>query len=110
MTTRSVDTVRYVGVLATVCRSCGAVDVYVGARYVGHISLAGKYSLGAEVPAGARTLYISGQVGVDSKGNLTPELATSWDVSSDAKEVTYHLRPDAHFSDGTPVTAATVGA
>ena len=47
-------------------------------------------------------------VGVDSKGNLTPELATSWDVSSDAKEVTYHLRPDAHFSDGTPVTAKDV--
>ena len=36
------------------------------------VSLAGKYSLGAEVPAGARTLYISGQVGVDSKGKLQP--------------------------------------
>jgi len=47
-------------------------------------------------------------VGVDAKGNLTPELATSWDVSADAKEVTYHLRPDAHFSDGSPVTAADV--
>ena len=33
---------------------------------------------------------------------------TSWDVSADAKEVTYHLRPDAHFSDGTPVTAKDV--
>ncbi len=47
-------------------------------------------------------------VGVDGKGNLTPELAASWDVSPDAKEVTYHLRPDAHFSDGSPVTAADV--
>jgi peptide/nickel transport system substrate-binding protein len=47
-------------------------------------------------------------VGVDAKGNLTPELATSWDVSTDAKEVTYHLRSDAHFSDGTPVTAKDV--
>lgn len=47
-------------------------------------------------------------VGVDSKGNLKPELATSWDVSPDAKEVTYHLRTDAHFSDGTPVTAKDV--
>ena len=47
-------------------------------------------------------------VGVDGKGNLTPELAASWDVSPDAKKVTYHLRPDAHFSDGSPVTAADV--
>ncbi len=47
-------------------------------------------------------------VGVDGKGQLTPKLATSWDVSPDAKEVVYHLRPDAHFSDGTPVTAADV--
>jgi peptide/nickel transport system substrate-binding protein len=47
-------------------------------------------------------------VGVDGKGNLTPELASSWDVSDDAKVVTYHLRPDAHFSDGTPVTAKDV--
>ncbi|HVX82877.1 MAG TPA: ABC transporter substrate-binding protein [Devosiaceae bacterium] len=47
-------------------------------------------------------------VSVDEKGNLIPKLASSWDVSADAKEVTYHLRPDAHFSDGSPVTAADV--
>ena len=34
------------------------------------VSLAGKYSLGAEVPDGARLFYVSGQVGVDSKGKL----------------------------------------
>lgn len=36
------------------------------------VSFSGKYSLGAEVPAGARLLYVSGQVGVDSKGRLQP--------------------------------------
>jgi enamine deaminase RidA (YjgF/YER057c/UK114 family) len=36
------------------------------------VSLAGNYSLGAEVPQGARLLYVSGQVGVDSKGKLQP--------------------------------------
>src|SRR6478735_2759410 len=36
------------------------------------VSLAGKYSHGAEVPAGARLLYVSGQVGVDSRGKLQP--------------------------------------
>ena len=35
-----------------------------------NVSLAGKYSLGAELPAGARLFYVSGQVGVDSKGKL----------------------------------------
>jgi enamine deaminase RidA (YjgF/YER057c/UK114 family) len=34
------------------------------------VSLAGKYSLGAELPPGARLFYVSGQVGVDSRGKL----------------------------------------
>ena len=36
------------------------------------VSLSGKYSLGAEVEAGARYLFVSGQVGVDSRGKLQP--------------------------------------
>ena len=36
------------------------------------VTLAGKYSHGAELPAGARFLYVSGQVGVDSRGKLQP--------------------------------------
>ena len=34
------------------------------------VSLAGKYSLGAEIPEGARVLFVSGQVGVDSRGKI----------------------------------------
>lgn len=34
------------------------------------VSLAGKYSLGAEVPQGAKLFFVSGQVGVDSRGKL----------------------------------------
>ena len=34
------------------------------------VSLAGNYSLGAEVPQGTRLFYVSGQVGVDPKGKL----------------------------------------
>ena len=47
-------------------------------------------------------------ISVDAKGNLIPELAESWTVSEDAKEVTFKLRADAKFSDGTAVTAADV--
>jgi peptide/nickel transport system substrate-binding protein len=49
-----------------------------------------------------------GLANVDPKGNLVPELATSWDVSPDASSVTFHLRPDAKFQDGTPVEAEDV--
>jgi peptide/nickel transport system substrate-binding protein len=39
---------------------------------------------------------------------LLPDLATSWDISSDGLSYTFHLRPDAQFADGSPVTAADV--
>ena len=37
-----------------------------------NVPLAGKYSHGAEVPPGARLLYVSGQVGIGSNGKLQP--------------------------------------
>jgi peptide/nickel transport system substrate-binding protein len=49
-----------------------------------------------------------GLANVDHKGNLIPELAEKWEFSADGKEVTFHLRPDAHFQDGTPVQASDV--
>jgi peptide/nickel transport system substrate-binding protein len=39
---------------------------------------------------------------------LLPDLATSWDISSNGLSYTFHLRPDAQFADGSPVTAADV--
>jgi peptide/nickel transport system substrate-binding protein len=38
---------------------------------------------------------------------LLPDLATSWDISSDGLKYTFHLR-SAQFSDGSPVTASDV--
>jgi peptide/nickel transport system substrate-binding protein len=55
----------------------------------------------------AVNLY-DGLVSVDEKGNLVPELAESWTVSDDAREVTFKLRADAKFSDGSPVEASDV--
>jgi peptide/nickel transport system substrate-binding protein len=49
-----------------------------------------------------------GLANVDPQGNLTPELASSWDVAPDATSVTFHLRKDAKFQDGSPVTAEDV--
>jgi 2-iminobutanoate/2-iminopropanoate deaminase len=46
------------------------------------VSLAGKYSLGAEIPVGARIVFVSGQVGVDPRGKLQPtfdkQAAQTW--------------------------------
>lgn len=55
----------------------------------------------------AVNLY-NGLVTVDADGNLVPQLAESWEVADDASSVTFTLRSDAHFSDGTPVEAKDV--
>jgi peptide/nickel transport system substrate-binding protein len=44
----------------------------------------------------------------DTKGNPTPGLAESWKYNATGTEVTFHLRPNLKFSDGTPVNAAAV--
>ena len=49
-----------------------------------------------------------GLANVDPKGHLVAELAEKWDVSPDATSVTFHIRPDAKFQDGSPVQAEDV--
>jgi peptide/nickel transport system substrate-binding protein len=39
---------------------------------------------------------------------ITPWLATDWEVNADATEYTFHLRDDVTFSDGTALDAETV--
>lgn len=46
----------------------------------------------------------------DDDFNLTPELATKWESSADAKDWTFHLRPNVKFSDGSPFTSKDVAA
>ena len=46
-----------------------------------------------------------GLVVYDGEGRLQPGVARSWDVSADKLVYTFHLRPDARWSDGSQVTA-----
>src|SRR5205823_734518 len=56
-----------------------------------------------------------GRVALELFGGLTrynptdaapiPDLAESWDISPDGKLYTFHLRPDAVWSTGEPITA-----
>lgn len=45
---------------------------------------------------------------LDSDLQPMPGLAQKWEVSSDGKQYTFHLNPNATFSDGSPVRASDV--
>lgn len=50
----------------------------------------------------------SSLVTTDANGNVIPDLAEKWEISSDNLTYTYHLRPNLKFSDGSPLTADDV--
>lgn len=58
----------------------------------------------------AAEMIYQGLVRNDPEGEtkVVPALAESWDISPDRKTYTFHLRPGAKFSDGSPVTAEDV--
>lgn len=56
----------------------------------------------------AMSFVYEGLLSAQKDGKLGPGLATSYDVSPDAKTFTFHLREDATWSDGKPVTASDV--
>lgn len=45
---------------------------------------------------------------LEGQTEVGPGLAESWEVSPDGKKAVFHLRKDAKFADGTPVTSADV--
>lgn len=53
-------------------------------------------------------LLLLGLADLDENSQFSPELATSWQSSPDHLKLTYYLREDAYWSDGTPITASDV--
>lgn len=51
---------------------------------------------------------LEGLVTHGKDGKLEPRLASTWDISSNGKVYTFHLRNDATFQNGRPVEAADV--
>lgn len=45
-----------------------------------------------------------GLVTLDESGNVQPAIASSWIVSDDQLDYIFEIRPNATFSDGTPIT------
>ena len=58
------------------------------------------------VRLGYYRLVYEGLVGEDENGNLTPSLATKWDEDKDS--ITFTLRDDVYFHDGTKFDANAV--
>jgi len=56
----------------------------------------------------AINMVFTGLVEINDKLAVTPELASSYDMSSDGLSYTFHLRSGLKFSDGTPLTSADV--
>jgi peptide/nickel transport system substrate-binding protein len=47
---------------------------------------------------------------INIAGEVNPRIATSWEYSTDGTKLTFELRDDAKFHDGTPVDATAVKA
>ena len=56
----------------------------------------------------AITMVFTGLVQLNDALQVQPQLAQSYDISSDGLTYTFHLRPNLKFSDGQPLTANDV--
>lgn len=62
---------------------------------------------GAAIPSVLMRNVYETLISIDNNGDITPGLATSWDVSPDGTVYTFHLRDGVTFSTGEPFTADT---
>ncbi|ACU71676.1 extracellular solute-binding protein family 5 [Catenulispora acidiphila DSM 44928] len=58
----------------------------------------------------ALSLVYAGLTQEDAAGNAVPALASSWKYNTAGTEITFTLRPNLTFSDGTPLDATAVKA
>ena len=59
---------------------------------------------GAAIPAVLMDNVYETLVRIDEDGSITPGLATSWDISDDARTYTFHLREGVTFPTAMPLT------
>lgn len=77
-------------------------------------SILNPYLSGGEKDTAAASLILEPLAGYDQNGKIVPRLAVeiptleNGGVSKDLKSITWKLRPDLKWSDGTPVTASDV--
>lgn len=54
------------------------------------------------------SLVFSGLTRMGEDGEVKPDLASDWEIGADGLSYTFHLRSNAYWHDGTPVTADDV--
>jgi ABC-type oligopeptide transport system substrate-binding subunit/class 3 adenylate cyclase len=57
------------------------------------------------VEVGIATQIFAGLTELDSETNILPHIARSWEVLDEGRRYLFHLRNDARWTDGSPVTA-----
>ncbi len=62
----------------------------------------------SDVSSDINSLIFSGLTRFNSSRQIVPDLATSWNISQDAKTYTFHLRHGVKWQDGVPFTSADV--
>ncbi|MCL5076092.1 MAG: ABC transporter substrate-binding protein [Chloroflexi bacterium] len=82
----------------------GTLVVALGANPE-HLDISLSSSVMVGLPASAVT---EGLVRINREYQLRPALAKSWEVSTDGKTVTFHLRTGVKWHDGRPFTSADV--
>jgi ABC-type transport system substrate-binding protein len=86
--------------------STGAVAPY-REGIVGHPSSINPLTPRSQADQDMISLLFRGLVKAGSDGSVEPDLAT-WAASPDGLKYTFHIRDDAYWEDGQPVTAADV--
>ncbi len=54
------------------------------------------------------SLIFSGLTRLNESGEVEPDLVSGWEIGADGLSYTFHLRSNAYWHDGTPVTADDV--
>ncbi len=53
-------------------------------------------------------MLLTGLVSLDDQLRVSPQLASSYDLSADGRTITFHLRPNLKFQDGNTLTSRDV--
>lgn len=77
------------------------------------MAVSSELVLDPAVTEDADSLLVSGYlyeglVRLDEAGNVQPGIADSWIVSDDQLDYIFEIRPDARFSDGSPITTDVI--
>ncbi|WP_322866970.1 ABC transporter substrate-binding protein [Aquicoccus sp. G2-2] len=93
------------GMLTTPALARENTLVMVSTQVPRHLNGAVQSGIATAVPS---TQIFASLLRYDEGWDPQPYLAKSWEVADDGLSATFHLVPDAKFSDGSPVTAEDV--